>query len=84
MKIEIVGGESEDSEEKEYGKFDKYEIECAVDTLLRAEEIKADAEKMAYIKPLLEKKVSSMKKTISSISELKAVRQKKAEEADME
>lgn len=75
----IVSGRpvDEKSEEKEYGKFDKWEIECAVDTLIRASEIQADEEKMKYIRPLLEKKVQGLQKAVSSLSDLKTVRQKK-------
>lgn len=64
---------------KEYGKYDKYEVEGWAETLMKAEEIKADSEKMKYVKQCLAKK----KKAISSIADLRAVAAEKAEE-DME
>jgi hypothetical protein len=56
---------------KKYGKYEDYEIESAVRTIVEAEEIKNDAEKMKYVKPLLSDKMQAMKKTISSIGELR-------------
>jgi ribosomal protein L17 len=59
---------------KEYGKYDKYEIENCADTIIRAEEIKADKDKMKYVKPILEKKIAGAKRAIASIADLKAAR----------
>lgn len=82
MKVTIDAQPAEAEEtEKKYGKFDKWEIECAVDTLLRAEEIRADKEKMVYIAPMIKEKADKMMKAakaVGSIEELKAVRQQKA------
>ena len=73
----------ESNEKKEYGgKYDKYEVESWARTLQEAEEIKADPEKLKYAKMCMEKKLNSTKKVISSISELKSVRQEKAEKQD--
>lgn len=53
------------------GKYDKYEIENCMDTLIRAEEIKQDPEKMKQVSKLMGKK----KKAISSIDDLRAAAQ---------
>lgn len=58
-------------EKNEYGKWDKWEIENAADTLIRAEEIKADKEKMKYVSKCLDKKAKETKKAITSIEGLK-------------
>jgi len=82
MEIEI-GMEKEDKEKKGY---DEYELKDACHTLMRAEEIKADKELMAAVKPMLSKKAQAIKK-ISSFSELKQVakeRIKEIEKKDME
>lgn len=47
-------------------KMDKYEIDSCIDTLLRAEEIKADKAKMKQIMPKLEMK----KRAIMSMEDL--------------
>lgn len=67
----VINARPKDEEEKEYGKFDKWEIESCVDCLIRAEEIKADPEKMKHVKPILDEKMGKLKKAISSISGLK-------------
>lgn len=74
MEVEV---ELEDKKgmKKEYGKYDKYEVENWADTLMKAEEIKQDAEKMKYVKQCLAKK----KTAINSIADLRAVAQEKAE-----
>jgi hypothetical protein len=71
-------------EEKMYGKYDKWEIENCADTIIKAEEIKADAGKMKYIKPILEKKMAGVKKAIGSLAELKEVAQVKGGAPDKE
>jgi hypothetical protein len=72
MKVEIEATPSPGEEKKkEYGKWDKWEIESCADCLIRAEEIKADKEKMAYVKPFLEKKVQGANKAIKSIADIK-------------
>ena len=60
-----------ESKKKKYGKFDEWEISNAVDTLIRAEEIKCDKEKMKYVLPELDKKYKDTEKTITSIQGLK-------------
>lgn len=54
------------------GTFDKYEVENACDTLLRAEEIKKNPELMAEVSKIIDKKHSA-------ITSLKGLRAKKAE-----
>ena len=46
-------------EQKEEAKFKEWEIEDAARTLMRAEEIKQDAEMMALIQPKLQKQVKA-------------------------
>lgn len=80
---ELAPVKAEESKKK-YGKYQDYEIEGAVRTIVEAEEIKADSEKMKYVGPLLEEKVEGMKKAITSIGDLKAVRQEMSDEGPEE
>lgn len=59
------------SEKKKYGNYDDWEIENAADTLVKAEEIKADKKKMKYVTMCLDKKFKETKKTITSIEGLR-------------
>jgi hypothetical protein len=83
MKTTEVEFETE-GKQKKYGKFDEWEIKCAVDTLQQAEEIKADAEKMKHVGPLLQKKVTTLQKTITSLQDLRDLRNKKSSEDEEE
>lgn len=47
--------------EAEKPKYDEWEIKNAADTLLRAEEIKQDAELMALVAPEVEKRIKAVK-----------------------
>ncbi len=58
---------------------EKWRIEDAVNTLIRAEEIKADKELMEKVKPLLSDKMRAMQK-ISSFKDLRDVAAKKIKE----
>jgi hypothetical protein len=73
MKI-ILGSGMEGHEKKEgkYPGFEDYEVESAVDTLMRAAEIKADPELMKAVSVCLAKK----EKAIRSISDLKSAAKK--------
>lgn len=62
-------------DKKEYGKFDKWEVENWADTIMKAEEIKADAEKMKYVKMCMQKKYGAAKKAIESIDDIRSARQ---------
>lgn len=42
-----------EKEKKEFGKFCRWEIESAVRTIIEAEQIKLDKEKMKYVLPML-------------------------------
>jgi len=64
----------EQEEKKEYGKYDKWEIESAARTLVEAEEIKADKEKMKYVAMCMKKKHMAEKKAIESIDDIRAAR----------
>lgn len=55
-----------EKEKKEYGKFDRWEIESAVRTLIEAEQIKLDKEKMKYVLPLLEEQKKALDKATSA------------------
>ena len=57
-------------------KVEDYEIEGWADTLMRAEEIKADPEKMKMLQPHLKRKVKAYKK-ITSLADLKEVAARK-------
>jgi hypothetical protein len=59
--------------EKENEGPDKHEIQCWVDCLLKAEEIKADPEKMALIAPEIAAKKALLEKIpVKSMADLKA------------
>lgn len=79
---------SMEKEKSEYGNCSEYDVKCAVDTLIKAEEIKADSELMSYVKPLLEAKLKGAQSAISSIKDIKEARQKldkeETEESDTE
>jgi hypothetical protein len=68
--VEISIGKEEKKDGK-YGKYDDYEIESAARTITEAEEIKADEEKMKYVKECLEEKASASKKAIKSIQDIR-------------
>lgn len=74
VKIHAMPVESEEKEKK-YGKFDDWEIESAARTLAEAEEIKADPEKMKYVKMCMEEKMGGMKKALASVSSVDDLRQ---------
>ena len=88
MKVEIeakpVQDPMEEKEKKAFGPYEEWEIKCAVNTLLEAEEIKADAEKMKYVAPFLKKKIANMKKAVTSIQDLKDIRSAKMSEVSLE
>jgi len=60
--------EKKEPEEKEYGKFDKWEVEDALRTLKSAQKIKADKELMEQVKKCAKMEI----KAITSLDELKA------------
>lgn len=74
MEVKINATPVDSEKSKKYGKFDEWEINSAVRTIMEAEEIKADAEKMKYVGPLLKDKCKQMKKAISSIDDIRAAR----------
>lgn len=51
---------------KEFGKFDRWEIESAVRTIIEAEQIKLDKEKMKYVLPMLEEQKKALDKASSA------------------
>ncbi len=61
---------------KDDHKYDEYAVQSAMDTLIRAEEIRSDEKMMG----LVNKQLSKKKKAINSIADLKA----KAAEMDAE
>lgn len=70
---------SEKKEKKEYGKYDRWEIESAVDTIIKAEQIKLDKEKMKYVLPLLEKQKKALDNASSAAEVLYGNREPKEE-----
>ena len=70
-----------EKDDPKYGKYDEWEIESAARTLKEAEEIKADTEKMKYVKMCMEHEMGEMKKAydalnISSTDDIRKARQK--------
>lgn len=70
---------SEKKAKKEYGKFDRWEIENAVDIIIKAEQIKLDKEKMKYVLPLLEKQKKALDNASSAAEVLYGNREHKEE-----
>ncbi|MBE7713710.1 MAG: hypothetical protein E7Z87_08195 [Cyanobacteria bacterium SIG26] len=56
----------EKKEKKEFGKFDRWEVMNAVDTIIRAEQIKLDKEMMKYVLPELEKQKQALDRASSA------------------
>lgn len=79
MKLEIEMGEDKDEgmEEKEYGPYDKFEIQSAARVLMEAEEIKADKEKMKYVAQCMKDKADNIANIITSLDDLKKLANKK-------
>ena len=77
MEVKIQAIPIDKVEEKKYGKFDEWAIDSAVRTLLEAEEIKQDKEKMKYVHPLLQEKMDKTKKAIDSLEKLRSVAKEK-------
>lgn len=55
-----------EKEKKEFGKFCRWEIESAVRTIIEAEQIKLDKEKMKYVLPMLEEQKKALDKASSA------------------
>lgn len=85
MEVKVMAEPVEkEKEEKEYGPYDRWEIESAARTLVEAEEIKADKEKMKYVKMCMSKKYAAEQKVmkeISSIDDIRKVAKSKQDEA---
>lgn len=73
-KLAMAETESVNKAKKEDSKPEKYEIEDAANTLLRAEDIKKDKRLMPHVQAHLTKKV----KAIQSIADLKEARNRMA------
>lgn len=81
MGVEIeISTEKEDGEEKEYGKWNKWEIESAARTLLEAAAIKQDKEKMKYVAECMRKQADAMDEVVGSLDDLKKIAKKKIAE----
>lgn len=71
MEIKVHGEPVEEKKDKKYGKYDEYEIKDCARTIMKAEEIKADKEKMKYVKKCIEEKAYAAKKAIKSIADIR-------------
>ena len=49
-----------EQKEQKYGKYDRWEIENDVQTIIKAEQLKLDKDKMNYILPLLEQQKKAL------------------------
>lgn len=76
MEMEDMGEDKKDSKGP-----DEYEIKCAVEHVLKAEEIKADAKLWPLVQKELTKKGVAIKKAIRSLDDLKRVASEKSKEA---
>lgn len=79
MEIEIKLGEEKEMEGKEKEPSD-YEIQCAVDYVLKAEEVKNDSKLWPIVKAKLEEKGVAIKTAIKSLDDLRKVAEKKSKE----
>jgi len=81
---EAIPANPKDEKPKKYGKYDEYEIENAMRTLMDAEKIKADKEKMKYVKQCMAEHKGHIETSIKSVDDIKAAREKayKDEECD--
>jgi hypothetical protein len=71
----------------EYGEYDKWQVEDWARAIQTAEEVRASPEKMKYVLPLLKEKVASLeslKSSISSIADIRAIAKSKAPMDDEE
>lgn len=73
VKVEVEPKEKE----KKYGDYDDWEIESAARTIIEAEEIKKDAEKMKYVGECLKKKGEAYASAVSSLDDLRKLANKK-------
>ena len=64
-KMVVMPVKTEESKASEK-KYEDYEVSCAVDTLLKAEEIKEDKELMKFVNKELEKKNKALQKITST------------------
>lgn len=72
MEVVVSGSPMKESSKKEP---DKWEIDNWCRTLIEAEEIKADPEKMKYVRPQLQQKVTAIK----NLDDLRTIAKKKKE-----
>ncbi len=70
----IVHGAPVNEKETKDKEYDEWKLRDACDTLLRAEEIKADPKLMKALQPYLDKKVKAYK----SVADIRAVAKRKA------
>ena len=72
MEMTVSGSPvKEKKEKKKYGKYEEYDIRDDARTIQRAEEIKADKDKMKYVKMCLEEKAAAAKKAVTSIQDIR-------------
>lgn len=76
-KAELASPVETKKEKKEYGKYDKWEVENWARTLKEAELIKQDPEKVKYAKMCMAKDAEANEKAINSLDDLKAVAKEK-------
>lgn len=78
--MDMDSSEESPTEDKKEGP-EEYEIECAVNHVIKAEEIKADAKLWPYVKKELDKKGVAIKAAIKSLKDLDKVAYEKSKEA---
>lgn len=79
MEMDDMSEESKDESGKK--KPDEYDIKCAVEHVLKAEEIKADKKLWPLVQKELEQKGIAIKKAIRTFKDLKDVAYEKSKEA---
>lgn len=78
VKIHAEPVKSEEKEKK-YGKYDDWEIESAARTIIEAEEIKRDKEKMKAVGQCLKEKGEAYSSAITSLDDLRKLANKKSD-----
>lgn len=88
MEIEIGLEKKKKDGKGKYGqplsKYQDYEIESCAEKIVDVEKLKKDKEKMVYVAKALKAKSEDSESAISSISDLRAARDKAVEEEEYE
>lgn len=74
--MEMADKDCKDDKYGQKGKYYDHDISHAARTLIEAEEIKADSEKMKYVSKCVMEDLASAKKAVSSIQDIRDISHK--------